>query len=48
MTNASDAARFSIELDLLRVSTKAALLKAYTSNAITYVVLALEERLKMV
>jgi hypothetical protein len=48
MTNASDAAPFSIKLDLLRVSTKTALLKAYTSNAITYVVLGLEERLKIV
>jgi hypothetical protein len=48
MTNASDAAPFSIKLDLLRVSTKTALLKAYTSNAITHVVLALKERVKMV
>ena len=48
MTNALDAAPFSIKLDLLRVSTKTAMLKAYTSNAITYVVLASKERLKMV
>jgi hypothetical protein len=48
MTNALDAAPFSIKLDLLRVSTKTALLKAYTSNAITHVMPALKERLKIV
>ena len=48
MTDASDAAPFSIKLDLLRVSTKTVLSKAYTFNPITYVVLALKERLKMI
>ena len=48
MTNASNAAPFSLKLDLLRVSTKTALSKAYTSNVITYVVLASKKRLKIV
>jgi hypothetical protein len=48
MTNASDAAHFSIKLNLLRVSIKATLLKAYIFNVVTYVVLASKERLKMV
>jgi predicted peptidase len=46
MTNALDTATFSIKLDLLRVSTKTELLKAYTSNAKTYVVLALKESVR--